>query len=61
MANDKLEKDYEKSSQNIELIAQQEIQQIRMKIRKTKKEAEALGESIEESIVKYQAEAKKKS
>ncbi|MCW4023466.1 MAG: hypothetical protein NWF01_00310 [Candidatus Bathyarchaeota archaeon] len=46
MISDKLLVDYQSFNQNIEFLSQQAMQDIREKIKKIKKDAQALGETI---------------
>jgi hypothetical protein len=60
MANDKLEKDYKNFNKDIENMAEEEIQKIQEKIKKTKKEAQAIGENIECMLRSCDTDSKKK-
>jgi hypothetical protein len=60
VANDKLEKDYKNSNQNIEKMAEEEIKKIQQKIKKTQKETQAIGENVECMLRSCDTDSKKK-
>jgi hypothetical protein len=60
VTNDKLEKDYKNFNQNIENMAEEEIQKIQKKIKKTEKEAQAIGDNVECMLRKCDVSPKKK-
>ena len=60
VTNDKLEKDYKNFNKDIENMAEEEIQKIQEKIKKTKKEAQAIGENVECMLRSCDTDSKKK-
>ena len=60
MTNEKLEKDYKNFNKDIENMAEEEIQKIQEKIKKTKKEAQAIGENVECMLRSCDTDSKKK-
>jgi hypothetical protein len=57
----KIEKDYEEYNAAIECKTQEEIQKIKQKIAKVKKEAEKVGETLESKSGKNQPKTEEKS
>jgi len=60
MSKDKIEKDYQAFSAEIEQIAQEDIRKIREKLDDVERDAETTGEGIQRSLENAKPEARKK-